>query len=99
MPWLVLLVGTVVAMLAALPGWNGRRIATGTWIICWLGGTALAVCLAFVAGGAHFDETVCATATGDCDLGAFEGLLWAAIVLVVLLVAWVLDGVGRVRRR
>lgn len=96
---MLLLVAVVALMLAVLPGWGTSRAPeTGPWVLGWLAGIGVAVVVACWAGLVHVDETVCATAEGDCDLGGLEGLAWAGLTLVGLTVAWIADGVRRVRR-
>lgn len=53
-------------------------------LVLYVAGTALLSMLAFGLGAAHFDATRCdGPEVTDCDLAGLEGLIWAAVTVVL----------------
>lgn len=72
-----------------------------TRTVAYLCGVVFAMFVAFNAGVAYFDRTVCGAPgmDGDCDLGPLVGFEWAAITLLVGLAAITISEVVVRRRR
>jgi hypothetical protein len=83
------------------PGGEPPRGAVTGWArtVIYLALVLVVPSVALYAGIIHFDSTQCADEDGACDLGFLEGVFWATIALVLVVVGIVATEVRmRVRR-
>jgi hypothetical protein len=77
----------------------GRGISGWARAVGYLTALVVVTGLALYLGILHFEHTECAGTHGDCELGGLEGLVWATLAFVAMLVVIaVTEVVVRVRR-
>lgn len=67
--------------------------------VAYLIGLIVVLLVAFSAGIAHYEDTHCVGGDGECDVAFVEGLLWAAMPLVLSVAAITTTEVVRAKRR
>lgn len=105
-----LFLGGSVLLGLVLVSWPGHASAGdglrpeghgGARLVGWLVATVVATWVAFQLGSDHFYRQNCTGPDfdGECDIAAFEGILWAGVTVLAMATLTLVDTVRQRRRR